>query len=73
MNFRELSPWPPQAPDTIKAGLADPRVRAGHRLALYQRAHKICHATKAAKALKARWEEFEMDSFSKVKEAPKVV
>ena len=60
-----------KALDIIKEALNDNRVRAGHRLSLFQRASRICHANQHKK-LHYRWKEFKDDRMAAVKDAPKV-
>ena len=61
-----------QALDIIKKSLSDDRVREGHRLSLFQRASRICHANQHKK-LHHRWKEFKDDPMATVKDAPKVI
>ena len=55
----------------IKQGLEDPYVRVGHRLAIWQRAQKIC-TTPGLKKLHHHWDDFKDDRMAAVKESPKV-
>ena len=63
---------PAEALDVIQRALAEPRVRTGRRLSLWQRAQKICHSP-SCKKLKHRWHEFAQDPMSFVQESPKTV
>lgn len=57
--------------DLVKVGLSDENIRLGHRLALFQRAQKICNAV-SNKKLKKRWSEFSEDVMACVHDSPKV-
>ncbi len=71
LNTEQHLKQPAKALDIIREALQDDRVRAGHRLALFQRASRICHANQHKK-LHCRWKEFKDDPMASVEEAPKV-